>query len=296
MVFCDFNITLSTVQFVLRNSSDNQVTELHLSLPPDEMSVPADVVGGKLLYKIEIICPENPSSPLQINPAAFRASRGTVSSFSLTGCDLSSLNYAFLNRFSAIDDLVLSNCTKMSNFKTLPTVLPTLIRLIIRDSPDLVTLENLPPLEHLRSIYINNCPQLTTLQLPVLPGVRSLEVSKSSKFRQWTIFKTQLAGLHEIRFVSIGLNYRTANEMLNQVMSSPVAETLAVLSLEGNRLDQIPSQIKQFRRLSYLNLDYNRIEQLFVNSLNMKAPKVKLISLAGNGLYYIESGALQGII
>lgn len=302
-VYCNSNTTLAAVRSAFRNSNGGEVIKLRLIMSGEGQelpAIPAEVAGGKLLYEIEVICGSSldRTPVLKVHPAAFKSTRDTVKEFGITGCDLSELDYTFLTGFSFLQSLTFRNCSNMSDLKSLPTSLSSLNKLIVTDSPNLESLQNLPPLERLKSLSIRRCPLFNSLQqLPILPGLRSLDISSCPQFKKWDVFHSQLTGLHEIRLTNNSLDYLEAEAMLKEVLSSPVAETLFTLHLENNEIMRIPEQIHKLPRLTYLNLDHNQIEHLHtVERLHFRAPKVKLLSMRYNEMHTIEPGAIQGIV
>ena len=288
---CD-QVDLPTVQDVLRSSSVRSITKLQLNLPSDEeeQTVPADVSGGKRMEMIEITCP---ATSLAIHSEAFRASRSATKVLEIGGCDLSHLDYSFLADFASLQSLVFRKCVAIAaNFQALDQ----LTQLAIEDSPDLQHLskEFLSLLPNLTSLSIDNCRNFDTFANGSLPNMlKSLSISHCPEFKQWNIFH-QLTELKEVRLIGSPLDDQSVSDLLDAILSSPVAETLTNLNLNYNLMTRIPHQLSHLPKLSDLHLDYNNIFLLNSGSLHLKAPKVNAISLIGNGLRTIESGAFAG--
>ena len=245
---------------------------------------------------IELIC--SPSSQsLLINPDAFRSSQNYAKILEIKGCDLSNLDYSFLANFTSMSSLKIYSSYNLGHFQGFPSWLPSLNELWITRSSDFSDFAHFPGLINLTSLFIHNCDNFRFFdELQILPGLKFLDIASCPKFRQWDIFHTQMTRLKEIHLRSCELDDNDVAQLLDEVASSPVSETLAYLNLRDNAITRIPEQIGNFVKLSDVNLDYNQIHILEKESLQMKSARLKTLSLLNNDLHTIESGAFQGNI
>lgn len=295
---CD-GVPLPSVRSVL-NSTTSDITMLRLTLPTENSTVPEDMYGGKRVLYTVLTCSTS-LLPLEIHAEAFRSTRDYTRALEIKGCDLGNLDYGFLVDFTVLRSFKLDSSFNMSSFQTLPNVLPSLSDLSIANSPDMEDFTDLldqPFLTNLTSLEIHNCSNFTSFNgLPSLPGLRSLIITKCPQFKEWSVFNVQLTKLNGISLSGSRLGDQAVDEMLNALVSSPVAETLTYLNLRDNLMTRIPPQIVHLNKLKDLNLAYNKIALLGNGSaLNFTSIKVATLYLFGNELLSVDPEAFEGIL
>jgi len=271
------------------NDTLKDIMKMHLTVQSSEL--PADIFGDKRINFIELICPPS-SINLKIHKDAFRSSKSYNQIFQIRNCDVSQLDFTFIEDFDSLHTLSFQNILGLTS---LPNNLPRrLVNLSISNSLDFRGLTGFPSeLLKLAHLSFSDCPHFSRLTIPTnLPSVKSLKVTNCPTFRQWELFCTSFTRLEEIYMHDAILDDDRTKEMFEKIVSCPTSETMRSVSLLNNRLTRIPAEISSLPNLEELYLDNNNITS--IQNLNLKAPKVTTISITGNKLQKIEAGAFQG--
>lgn len=262
---------------------------MHLTVTSTDL--PADIFGDKRIYFIELVCPPS-SILLKVHKDAFRSSKTFNKVFQIRNCDVSQLDFTFLEDFDSLNTLSFHNILGLT---TLPNTLPRrLVNLSVSNSLDFRGFTGFPSeLLKLSTLSFSDCPHFSRLVIPTnLPSVKSLKVINCPTFRQWDLFCTSFTRLEELYLNDAVLDDERTKEMFEKILSCPVSEVLRSVTLLNNRLTRIPDEISSLPNLEELYLDNNNITS--IQNLTLKAPKVTTISLSGNKLQRIEAGAFQG--
>ncbi len=196
---------------------------------------------------------------MKIDPIAFNTSKdredGTLT---ISGCDLSELNFDFLAGFNELLVLQFTSCNFInSNFGQFPATLTKLAVLIFE-----------------------NCTGLGELTLPELGR-----------------------GLYALAMSDTDLDDSSISRVLNWALDLDVLpgndaqHKLAILTINKNRLTQIPNQIKSFQYLEQFYLTENLVPlNVPTGSLSFdnKTIPVSYLDLGSSHINSIEDGAFYG--
>lgn len=106
------------------NTRHRDIHDLMIELSPESNSthLEPDLLKGNRARRIRLICP-NHHHRLTIHPEAFRASMDYTWEVFLEGCDLSELDFVFLDNFSALTELYIRH-SEIGTFHGLPPSIP----------------------------------------------------------------------------------------------------------------------------------------------------------------------------
>lgn len=231
----------------------------------DLSTLPADLLSGKKATEIKISCP-SPDFKLKIDKDAFKDSRGDSDdewgTFSISGCDLSDLDFSFLDGFHELSALQFESCRNFhfNGFK------------------------NFPELKRLETIRFDSCYGLEqeTMTFPRLHhGLYALSLSYN-----------ELDNAAVSRILDWAL-YGIANSSDQGVAGH---ETMAILTLSGNKLNRVPDQINKFANLDQVFLGSNLAPLTVPRGSLAFHVKPTYVDLESSSVYSIEDGAFSGNI
>ena len=204
-------------------------------------AIPADLLSGKSSRQIHLYGPQQHQfSPNQLHPDAFASSANQTLELYIYDSDLSVTDWSFLERLQRLEQLY--------------------IRMSILES-----LQTLPLLPHLHSLYVEDCPGRWAWPSGATPNLNSLTIKSAPDFTQ---------------------------SDLEDVLSS-VPSSVTYLELSDSQLKRIPSAMKRFHRLKYLDLSSNAIRIVPANLLPvMNNPDE--INISSNRLERIHPQAFRG--
>jgi len=217
------NITCSGISVSKINEVFSRVSPvdfgLNVDLRPTEpnniISIPDNILGvGKIASAFSIRCPST-ASKLTISRNAILNSRDSTTQVTISNCDLSSLDLAFLTGFNVLKSLeIISNTNIQFPFKTLPNLFPNLIDLNFYGSRGLNDAVDFPQTLSKGLVRVN----LGSCSLDDIGAGKMLDwlVSSSSKTLTTLLMQT---------------NYVT-----NIPTQIPLMTTLNYLDLSSNRL------------------------------------------------------------
>jgi len=106
-----FNIRRDIYKVEMKFSSNSESNSTRLE---------PDVFDDDRVRRIRLVCPDE-RHRLSIHPSAFRASKDYVKEVFIEGCDLRRLDFAFLDGFTALNELYIHSSV-MGSFEGLPAV------------------------------------------------------------------------------------------------------------------------------------------------------------------------------
>lgn len=140
---------------------------------------------------------------------------------------------------------------------------------------------------------LNLDPSLRTL--PPLPTMVSLFFSNSTGLNE--VFQTvgnplQVNGLNYLRAYTSGLDAKSLSNLLDWLAPSSIV-SLQELTVSGNKIQTIPSQIVNFRNLRNINIASNKVDMTISNN-SFDTPRYGHIALASSRVVEVETSAFQG--
>lgn len=85
-------------------------------------------------------------------------------------------------------------------------------------------------------------------------------------------------------------------EILQAVITGSNASLLTSLNLDHNLLTRVPDEIRLFPQLKLLSLGGNMISTIHTGALNFNSAPIHSLFLDGNQIGNIEPGAIRGIM
>lgn len=235
---------------------------MELSLSNDEFStLPADLLAGKKATEITINCPTS-TYKLKIDADAFKTSKDrSGGTLTISGCDLSELNFDFLDGFDELLAIQFTSCNFISN-----------------------NFNRFPQLKKFGVLIFENCTGLETIKSSDFPNLghglyamalsaTDLDDNSINNILDW------VSSLDNLQFIN-GTNHK-----------------LSILTINKNRLTYVPEQIKRFQYLEQFYLTENLAElTLGAGSLSFynKTIPVSYVDLGSSQIALIEEGAFGG--
>lgn len=150
-VECD-QIAFADIQSAFALTTTTNLIRLFLTVGDSLASVPTNLLGENKAKEISITC-LNRNFRLLIERDSFRASAAQNELTAFQGCELTQLDFSFLNNFQIINELSVTNST-IASLSTLP-VLSSLTRLIVANCEGFQSWGN-PSVTSIRELYLNN--------------------------------------------------------------------------------------------------------------------------------------------
>lgn len=293
-IICRDVNSFSVVQEVFRRpTTAKEIQTFDLRIPTSEINntIPSDLLNSTVVKSILLDC-YNELTYLRIDPKSFSASTDDNEFIGIENCDLSLLNYKFLENFTALNYLLYFNVVSLSSSWVSLPVLSSLAMIRVSETEEFegfnrFPISNVPAWSELE---VFSCPHFQFLPTP-LPSFKILTICMCPLFKQWNIIG-QLKKLSSIHLE--GFNEEEINNALDTFVLSPLVDTIVTLDLSFNKLTNVPAQIKSFSQLQYIYLTSNTISTANKESLAFITPYLKELSLLENGLSNIEPGAFQG--
>lgn len=112
----------------------------------DAGGIPADILDTKKVKTLSIRCVVGSNTPLKVDANAFRWSKGELNRITVQYCDVSQMNFAFLNGFPFLSYVGMTSCSGLDGcLPSLNFSLPGLTSLSFYNSKGLNNLMVYPP-------------------------------------------------------------------------------------------------------------------------------------------------------
>lgn len=287
--------SFAIVQEVFQRPKTAKEIELfYFDIPHSEANniIPPDLLNETAAKNIQFYCQFKPTY-LNFDPKSFRSSKDYTQSINITNCDLSLLNYNFLESFSALGNLYYFDVANLSSSLASLPCLPSLSKLNVKESLDfegfdLFPVSNVPVLSILS---ILSCPKF--MVMPNVPSLTKLTIDNCPMFNHWDV----VAQLSQLVDVSLNrLSEKTITNALVAFTASPLIDKIVILNLTNNRLMKVPEQIQYFSQLRQVHLAYNAISEVNYGSLAFTSPYLEHLTFMWNELKSIEPSAFQGML
>jgi len=241
-VFCsiDKESDITAMQKAFRRSTVQNHASVALEIS-FLSAIPADLLGGKSSRQIHLYGPQQHQfSPNQLHPDAFASSVNETLELFIYDSDLSVTDWSFLERLQRLEQLY--------------------IRMSILES-----LQTLPFLPHLHSLYVEDCSGRWAWPSGATPNLNSLTIKSAPDFTQ--------ADLEDVFY--------------------SVPSSATYLDLSDSQLKRIPAAMGRFHRLKYLDLSSNAIRIVPADLLPVMDNPDE-INISSNKLERIHPQAFRG--
>lgn len=255
-VICEL-VNIDDIVSVFNRTSNADLFWLQLRPRPDiltrTVTIPPNLLSGKRSRAIDLYCPSVVDGSLYkliIDRNALNGSKDLMEYFYVLGCDLiEQQDFNFLTGFNKLTNLYLYGSVNVQG------------------------IENLPALNTLGTLSINQCSGLSLIANFPAQSFQALE---------------------QVYLTDNALDDQVAGRILTSIVSSAAVGTVKVLSLAYNLLTQIPSQVTAFSQLVDLSLSGNDFPTVSFNSLALKSSRVDRLAFTNSSILSIQPGALRG--
>jgi len=187
-----------------------------------------------------------------------------MESFGIENCDLSQLNWAFLNGFTKFSDIGIGNCDNFAaTFNTFPSA------------------------------------SLTALSKLSLGKLSDMDKLVATSYRYPTVLKN---GLTHLTIADVVYPSTTTDTILQNFLANWITpssrKTLRELRLDGNSMTKVPSEISKYNNLIDVNIWNSQPWIVQSNAFNMTKNTTidaRSLSISSSKITSIQPGAFQGI-
>lgn len=245
---------------------DNYIFSLHLG--PNDTNMFAKMTGNRTFFTLTLDCSYAPKNLLIINSDAFTSTKIDTNAITLQNCDLSNFNWSFLTNFTYLNSISILNSSNLhTTFSTFP---------------------------------VKTMPWLKRLELNQIKGINGFG-NAGLKFPD--------SIPNGLAYLSISRGYNNGNckdcsigdialaKLLSWITPSS-SKTLTSVTLEGNSLIQIPTDIVKFTRLSQFTIQNTVPMKIQSNAFNVSRTKDSYLNLdlGYSQITDVNSGAFQGTV
>ena len=266
-VTCNEISTAQVAEIFKTSNETAEIDSFHLvaATTLGEVHIPADFLSYRILNRfLTLECPsrvndqnENEQVPITIDRNAFNLSSNVLKYLTIWNCDLTHLDFAFLNGFDKLFEITIMNPSNIEKAKW--DLLPAL-------------------------------PLLTKFKI-------TIEKDWTRRRNDWKEWVQKLQPLTNglTRFVSYAeFDNEVADRLVQWLLNSSVA-TLNYLEMRQTKLTLIPPKISDFQNLDDLIITCknSEIKSLAENSIRFDILP-KYIKISDCGIRELQSGAIQG--
>lgn len=237
-------------------------------------SIDANVLGKVTVGSLGINCYSS-SLPLTVNPSAFTGTKLVTSSLTLSGCDLSKLDWTFVTGFTNLSSISISSSSNFhTTFYTLPSASLTKLAILSLASGDL------------------NGFSSSSVNYPAVleQGLKGLYINSGY-------------GPHADsgpQYTTTGMSDTAIEFFLAKWVTPTSSKTLNNLALNNLYLTRIPSDVFKYTNLTKFEIKDNRkFLVVQANSFNISQRNDDglpfQLTLYNNYITTIQAGAFQGI-
>lgn len=236
---CD-SIPLTQVQDIFQRTKPFDWDQINLILPKEENSIPDNILVNHRATSVDLQCASPELTIITVNPNAFQSSSSFLASVEIALCDLSQLDWSFLTGFQGFRQIQLTNSTGVDRiaWETLP--LDTLDSLWVRGTQGVNEWTNLPNLNGLVSLILNNV-QLVDATADRFVSWAFDSFSSTLKgmlleFNQLTRIPTLVASFPNLNTFSV---LQSDVTVVNEGALTLGAPSVVLVDLSGNSIERI---------------------------------------------------------
>lgn len=254
-------VSVTTVRTMFgRLTNTVAIGALTLTPNANDTMIPANVIGKQKIAQLTLNCPSRFTN-FRVDRLAFASSAQTVSSVSISNCDLFMVDWSFLTNFTKMTSFSVSSSDNIHwTFNTFPS------------------------------------GTLTSLTSITLQKIRNMNGFQNPYFKYPAIVAQGLTAVTIKYCYDFGDD--ALENLLTKWITPSSVDTLTQLDLSGNSLTQIPLDMPKFKKLYVLRLFENLVPwtiQSYAFNIELPPSSRSTLMLDDSEIQSIEPGAFQGI-